>query len=57
LDGFGEIQLLRCLDSTNRHQAMTQPECFRSSSAPVPTTMEPLELGPWAIATLDFPVL
>jgi hypothetical protein len=51
--GLGGIRLLRCLDSTNCHQAMTQPELFRASPMPEPSPLDCLELGPGAIATLD----
>ncbi len=51
LDGF---RLMRCLDAATRHQAMVEPESFRTAPMPKSTAIHHLKLGPGAIATLDF---
>jgi len=52
LQNFDRIVLARIMDASNRIAAMTSPETFRACSTPFHGAE--IELGPHAIATLDF---
>ena len=50
-EGIHGLLLSRRLDASTRLQAITAPDQFRAGSAGGPTAQ--VELGPWAVATLD----
>ena len=51
LGGLDGLSLVRYLDASNLPQTMTVPDPFRASPSRVPGG--PLDLGPWAVGTLD----
>ena len=51
VQGMDSLTHLRCLDASSSLSAMTTPDRFRAATLRV--TSSDVELGPWAVATLD----